>query len=100
MAMAPDEAAQEQPTMDMQGKDPTQDQQDPMKAVSSLGESMNGLAQAMAQAGAPKEVLAPLQDAIKSFGMFMDALQGKGAQPMAANTMNEAGNPNAAPAGY
>jgi hypothetical protein len=69
-----------------------------MKAIMDLGASLSGLGDALGQSGAPKEVLMPLQASIQAYGEFVNALQGKGAQPMAQATMNEGGNPNAQPA--
>jgi hypothetical protein len=65
---------------------------DPIKPLQDLGASLSGLMPAMQDAGAPKEVLAPLQKSIDSYGQFLSMLtgQGSGAQQVPTTDMNEA----------
>jgi hypothetical protein len=72
-----------------------------MQAIKTLGDSLNGLGDAMQKSGAPKELMAPLMESIDAFGEFA-AMIGGGGKPEApgqgVQDANAQGNPNAVPA--
>lgn len=99
--MAPEQMPQEAAQAAPEGAAPAATgDKDPMQMISDLGSKLQSLGQALQQSGAPDQVLQPLSECVAKFGEFMEALQGKGKQPMANSDAQQGGNPNAVPAQY